>query len=85
MVHYLSYVKTFLDANPSEVLTLLFTNPEGQSVQDVWKPAFDAAGNSPSSNTLFVMTYGNFLNRNYPIHICPTNSPDDLVTMANLR
>ncbi|KAF8968511.1 PLC-like phosphodiesterase [Flammula alnicola] len=44
VVDYLKTVKTFLDANPNEVLTLLFTNPEGQSVSTVWKPAFDAAG-----------------------------------------
>ncbi|KAJ7907654.1 hypothetical protein B0H13DRAFT_1879386 [Mycena leptocephala] len=37
-------VKTFLDANPNEVLTLIFTNPEGQSPATVWKPAFDEAG-----------------------------------------
>ncbi|KAJ7744741.1 PLC-like phosphodiesterase [Mycena maculata] len=41
---YLTNVKTFLDANPNEVLTLLFTNPEGANVSTVWKPAFDAAG-----------------------------------------
>ncbi|KAJ7098940.1 PLC-like phosphodiesterase [Mycena epipterygia] len=41
---YLTTVKTFLDANPNEVLTLLFTNPEGANVSTVWKPAFDAAG-----------------------------------------
>ena len=41
MTDYLKKVKTFLDANPNEVLTLLFTNPEGLSVKDVWKPAFD--------------------------------------------
>ncbi len=41
---YLKIVKTFLNANPNEVLTLLFTNPEGLSVLDVWKPAFDASG-----------------------------------------
>lgn len=40
-------VKTFLDANPNEVLTLLFTNPEGQNISTVWKPAFDAAGITP--------------------------------------
>ncbi|KAF5350776.1 hypothetical protein D9758_010369 [Tetrapyrgos nigripes] len=43
VVDYLKTVKTFLDANPNEVLTLLFTNPEGVSVKDVWKPAFDDA------------------------------------------
>ncbi|KAF9553437.1 PLC-like phosphodiesterase [Agrocybe pediades] len=47
VVDYLKTVKTFLDANPNEVLTLLFTNPEGQSVSTVWKPAFDAAGITP--------------------------------------
>ncbi|KAJ6628221.1 PLC-like phosphodiesterase [Mycena sp. CBHHK59/15] len=44
VVDYLKNVKTFLDANPNEVLTLLFTNPEGASVSTVWKPAFDDAG-----------------------------------------
>jgi len=43
-VDYLKLVKTFLNANPNEVLTLLFTNPEGLSVGTVWKPVFDAAG-----------------------------------------
>ncbi|KAJ7461825.1 PLC-like phosphodiesterase [Mycena galericulata] len=47
VVDYLKTVKTFLDANPNEVLTLLFTNPEGQSPTTVWKPAFDAAGITP--------------------------------------
>ncbi|TFK35685.1 PLC-like phosphodiesterase [Crucibulum laeve] len=44
---YLKNVKTFLDANPNEVVTLLFTNPEGLSVSDRWKPAFDNAGITP--------------------------------------
>jgi hypothetical protein len=43
-VDFLKTVKTFLDANPDEVLTLLFTNPEGASLQKVWAPAFAAAG-----------------------------------------
>ncbi|KAF8151373.1 PLC-like phosphodiesterase [Crassisporium funariophilum] len=45
--HTSCLVKTFLDANPNEVLTLLLTNPEGQSVSDVWKPASDGAGITP--------------------------------------
>ncbi|KAJ7084558.1 PLC-like phosphodiesterase [Mycena belliarum] len=44
VLSYLKLVKTFLDANPDEVLTLLFTNPEGLSPATVWKPLFDAAG-----------------------------------------
>ncbi|KAG6908102.1 hypothetical protein DXG01_006139 [Tephrocybe rancida] len=44
VVDYLKIVKTFLDANPNEVLTFIFTNPEGVSLPDVWKPAFDTAG-----------------------------------------
>ncbi|KAJ7668173.1 PLC-like phosphodiesterase [Mycena rosella] len=44
VLDYLKLVKTFLDANPNEVLTLLFTNPEGLSPATVWKPIFDAAG-----------------------------------------
>ncbi|KAJ7155080.1 PLC-like phosphodiesterase [Mycena filopes] len=41
---YLQTVKTWLDANPNEVLTLLFTNPEGLSIPDVWAPAFEQSG-----------------------------------------
>ncbi|KAG7085358.1 hypothetical protein E1B28_002923 [Marasmius oreades] len=44
VLHYLKTVKTFLDTHPNEVLTLLFTNPEGQPVDAVWKPLFDQAG-----------------------------------------
>ncbi|RDB16526.1 PI-PLC X domain-containing protein 1 [Hypsizygus marmoreus] len=47
VVDYLKLVKAFLDANPNEVLTLLFTNPEGLSVQDEWKPLFDDASITP--------------------------------------
>ncbi|KAJ7175088.1 PLC-like phosphodiesterase [Mycena crocata] len=47
VVDYLKEVKTFLDGNPNEVLTLIFTNPEGQSPEKVWKPAFDEAGITP--------------------------------------
>ncbi|KAG6887753.1 hypothetical protein C0992_010854, partial [Termitomyces sp. T32_za158] len=50
VVDYLNIVKTFLDANPNEVLTFIFTNPEGVSLPDVWKPAFDAA--APSKDVL---------------------------------
>jgi len=44
VLDYLKIVKTWLDGNPNEVLTLLFTNPEGLSPANVWKPIFDAAG-----------------------------------------
>ncbi|RDB16525.1 PI-PLC X domain-containing protein 1 [Hypsizygus marmoreus] len=44
---YLKKVKTFLDANPNEVLTFIFTNPERLSLPDIWKPAFDNAGVTP--------------------------------------
>ncbi|KAF4582654.1 hypothetical protein EYR40_002577 [Pleurotus pulmonarius] len=44
---YLKKVKTFLDANPNEVITLIFTNPEGVSIPSVWKPAFDNSGITP--------------------------------------
>ncbi|KAG5635855.1 hypothetical protein H0H81_009863 [Sphagnurus paluster] len=47
VVDYLKNVKKFLDSNPNEVLTLLFTNPEGLSVKSIWKPVFDAAGITP--------------------------------------
>ena len=42
--NYLTIVKKFLDANPSEVLTLVFTNPEGASVPNVWAPLFERTG-----------------------------------------
>ena len=35
---------TFLDENPNEVITILFTNPEGLSLQDVWAPPFENSG-----------------------------------------
>ncbi|KAI0246079.1 PLC-like phosphodiesterase [Lactifluus subvellereus] len=41
---YLKTVATFLRENPNEVLTVLFTNPEGLSFPDVWAPAFEASG-----------------------------------------
>ena len=44
---YLATVKTWLDANPNEVLTFLFTNPEGLSLPDVWAPVFEASGIAP--------------------------------------
>lgn len=44
VVDYLKFVKTFLDQNPNEVLTLLFTNPENISLKDKWLPAFNDAG-----------------------------------------
>lgn len=37
---YLQQVKTWLDANPDEVLTILFTNPDGNSVQ-MWNQAVE--------------------------------------------
>jgi len=46
VVDYLQTVKTFLDNNPNEILTFIFTNPDGLSVTDIWKPAFDNAGTS---------------------------------------
>ncbi|KAF5375993.1 hypothetical protein D9757_008857 [Collybiopsis confluens] len=44
VVDYLNTVKTWLDANPNEVLTLLFTNSDGLSIPDIWAPAFVQAG-----------------------------------------
>ncbi|KAI0331207.1 PLC-like phosphodiesterase [Cubamyces sp. BRFM 1775] len=41
---YLNKVHDFLTANPNEVLTLLFTNPEGASLPDLWDPPFQASG-----------------------------------------
>jgi hypothetical protein len=44
VVDYLKTVKTFLDANPNEVLTFIFTNPEGLDLKTVWAPAFEQSG-----------------------------------------
>ncbi|KZT32318.1 PLC-like phosphodiesterase [Sistotremastrum suecicum HHB10207 ss-3] len=44
VLNYLKTVKTWLDANPREVLTILFTNPEGVSYINVWLPIFEQAG-----------------------------------------
>ncbi|KAI8975895.1 PLC-like phosphodiesterase [Trametes punicea] len=41
---YLKEVNSFLQANPNEVLTLLFTNPDGASLPDLWDPPFQASG-----------------------------------------
>ncbi|KZP13607.1 PLC-like phosphodiesterase [Athelia psychrophila] len=41
---YLATVKTWLDANPNEVLTFIFTNPDALSLPDQWEPAFTASG-----------------------------------------
>ncbi|KAF8586155.1 PLC-like phosphodiesterase [Ramaria rubella] len=41
---YLAKVMTFLEANPNEVLTLLFTNPEGLAVDTIWEPIFNSSG-----------------------------------------
>lgn len=41
---YLEKVNTFLKANPNEVLTLIFTNPEGASLSGLWDPAFQKSG-----------------------------------------
>ncbi|KAF8151374.1 PLC-like phosphodiesterase [Crassisporium funariophilum] len=47
VLDYLKKVKTFLDANPYEVFTFIFTNPGRHSPSAVWKPIFDEAGISP--------------------------------------
>ncbi|EEB89085.1 hypothetical protein MPER_12864 [Moniliophthora perniciosa FA553] len=47
VVDYLKKVKSWLDAHPNEVLTLLVTNPDDVSLRDVWKPAFDSSGITP--------------------------------------
>ncbi|KAJ2921364.1 hypothetical protein H1R20_g15730, partial [Candolleomyces eurysporus] len=47
VLDYLRKVKTFLDANPYEVFTFVFTNPGMNSVPGVWKPIFDQAGITP--------------------------------------
>jgi hypothetical protein len=43
---YLTKIKTFLDANPNDVLTLLFTSPESADLTMMRKEAFDGSGES---------------------------------------
>jgi hypothetical protein len=44
VIDYLQTVKSFMDSNPNEVFTFLFTNPEGVSLKDVWDPLFQQSG-----------------------------------------
>ncbi|KAF9448750.1 PLC-like phosphodiesterase [Macrolepiota fuliginosa MF-IS2] len=44
---YLKTVKKFLDENPNEVMTFVFTNPDNLDVEKYWKPAFDKSGMTP--------------------------------------
>ncbi|KAF7293913.1 Protein-S-isoprenylcysteine O-methyltransferase [Mycena chlorophos] len=41
---YLQSVMTWLNNNPNEVITFLFTNPDGLSIPDVWAPVFEQSG-----------------------------------------
>lgn len=41
---YLSTVNTWMRANPNEVLTFIFTNPDGASLTELWDPAFQNSG-----------------------------------------
>lgn len=41
---YLAEVKSWLDANPDEFLTFVFTNPDALDVAQYWAPAFQSAG-----------------------------------------
>lgn len=79
---YLKIVKSFLDANPNEVLTLLFTNPEGLSVLDVWKPAFDASGISHFTSSRSV---DDLVFRNNTINLRPSFVASQAVGMADTR
>ncbi|TFK19863.1 PLC-like phosphodiesterase [Coprinopsis marcescibilis] len=47
VLDFLRKVKTWLDANPYEVVSFIFTNPENVSIPGVWKPIFDEAGITP--------------------------------------
>lgn len=41
---YLRTVKIWMDKNPNEVLTFIFTNPGNVSVSEIWKPLFEKTG-----------------------------------------
>ena len=44
MQNYLTTVNGWLQENPNEVLTFLFTNPDNASLSGMWEPAFQASG-----------------------------------------
>lgn len=44
MQDYLTTVNTWLSQNPNEVLTFLFTNPDGANLTEYWEPAFVNSG-----------------------------------------
>ena len=75
VLDYLLEVKSFLDQNPNDVLTLLFTNPESESVATVWKPIFDQAGTfsfSPCGS------YDNTKSRPHSINLRPTAHSNEI-------
>lgn len=44
---YLKNVRGWLDSHPDEVLTFVFTNPEGKSLTNIWHPTFVDSGIEP--------------------------------------
>ncbi|KAJ7615882.1 PLC-like phosphodiesterase [Roridomyces roridus] len=48
---YLQTLMAWLEANPNEIVTCLFTNPEGLSIPDVWQPVFEQSGISAVAYT----------------------------------
>lgn len=44
MENYLRQVKTFLDANPNEVITLIIANKVETPSMPKWKTVFDKSG-----------------------------------------
>lgn len=61
LTDYLATVKTFLDANPDEVVTLLLTNQDGQPGS-----AFDAAFQSSGAKTYAFVPGGNLTLGQWP-------------------
>lgn len=44
VLSYLQTVKAWLDENPSEVLTIVLTNPDNLTLSTLWAPAFEQSG-----------------------------------------
>lgn len=77
MLDYLNTVHKWLLANPNEVLTLLFTNPEGVSLS-VWDSLFKQSGVADLAYT----PPSPHMQRNkvsIPTSLCPLPELNDLV------
>ena len=81
VLDFLNKVKTFVDANPNEVITLILTNPEKVSLTDVWKPIFDQSGKG--FNDLSYPYTDPFSVRNRISRLCSYQTASEAIRLAN--